>query len=102
MRRFLILALLAGSFFRSAAADIWVAVNGDDQAAGTQAAPLATVGAALRKARELRRLHDPSAADGIRIFIRGGEYPLPEPVLVRPEDSGVVIMAAPGERPVLS
>ncbi|HEY4287576.1 MAG TPA: right-handed parallel beta-helix repeat-containing protein [Puia sp.] len=81
------------------AAEIWVAPGGNDDNAGTKEMPMASVGAALRKARELRRLGE---LEGIHIILRGGEYALTEPVFVRPEDSGVMIEAAHGEEPVLS
>lgn len=89
------------------AAELWVAPNGSDAAPGTKDQPLATPTKALRAARELRRLKDPSATDGVRIVLRGGEYALTEALLVRPEDGGTaasptVIAAAPGEKPVLS
>ena len=89
------------------ATDIWVAPGGDDANPGTKEAPMATLGGALRKARELRRLADPTIANGIHIILKGGEYLLPEPVFIRPEDSGsgdspTIIEAAPGEIPVLS
>jgi hypothetical protein len=87
---------------RLSATGIWVSPNGNDHGAGTKDDPMATVGAALRKARELRRLNDPSVTEGIHIILRGGEYGLSEPVFVRQEDSGVIIEAAPGEEPVLS
>jgi hypothetical protein len=88
-------------------AELWVAPDGADTNPGTSGQPLASPALALRKARELRRLQDPSVAEGVRIILRGGEYPLAEPLLVRPEDSGsaaspTVLAAAPGERPVLS
>lgn len=89
------------------AADIWVSPNGNDANPGTEIAPMATVSAALRKARELRRLNDPSVQTGIHIILKDGEYPLAEPIFVRPEDSGTgtsptVIEAAPGQQPILS
>jgi len=89
------------------AAEIWVAPNGSDAAAGKADAPLATLSAALRRARELRRLDDPSVANGVHIRMKGGEYPLYEPVFLRPEDSGTgdgptIIEAVAGETPVLS
>jgi hypothetical protein len=89
------------------AADIWVAPNGSDRNPGTQAQPLATPNAALRQARNLRRLHDASVADGVHIWLKGGEYRLVEPWFFRPEDAGTadsptIVAAAPGERPVLS
>jgi hypothetical protein len=88
-------------------AEIWVATDGANANPGTREKPLATLDAALRCGRELRRLKDPSVADGIRLMLRDGTYALSEPVLIRPEDSGTeagptVIAAAPGERPVLS
>src|SRR5579872_4328227 len=89
------------------AAEIWVAPDGSDSHPGTKESPMATVGAALRKARELRRLADPSVREGVHIILRGGEYRIEEPIFVRPEDSGgpgspTVIEAAPGEIPVIS
>jgi SSS family solute:Na+ symporter len=68
---------------------------------------LTSLPAALRRARELRRLADPSAKHGVHIILKGGEYPLCEPLLLRPEDSGTpagptIIEAAPGETPILS
>jgi hypothetical protein len=89
------------------AADIWVAPTGSDRNPGTAAQPLATPNAALRQARDLRRLHDASVAGGVHIWLKGGEYRLTEPWFFRPEDTGTaasptVVAAAPGERPVLS
>ncbi len=103
----MLLMLLLLGIATARSADIWVAPGGNDEAAGTKDAPMATLSAALRKARELRRLKDPSVAGGIHIIIRGGEYRLIEPVFVRPEDSGTdgsptMIEAASGEKPVLS
>jgi hypothetical protein len=89
------------------AADIYVSPKGDDANAGTKTAPKATLNAALRQARELRRLNDPATKGGIHIILSGGEYNLQEPVFIRPEDSGseqspTWIEAAAGEQPVLS
>lgn len=86
---------------------LWVAPGGSDTGPGTEAAPFATVPAALRRARELRRLHDPVVAGGVTIRVKGGEYVLAEPLFIRPEDSGTpesptIIEAAPGETPVFS
>jgi len=97
--------LLAGA--AASAADLWVAPGGSDANPGTRELPLASPATALRRGRELRRLHDSTVADGVRIVLRGGEYALTEPLLVRPEDGGTaasptVVMAAPGERPELS
>ena len=106
IRLILILALLATASV-GLSADIWVSPNGNDSNPGTAAEPMATLSAALRKGRELRRLNDPSIQNGIHIILKGGEYPLSESVFIRPEDSGTdvsptVIEAAPGERPILS
>lgn len=70
------------------AADIYVSPTGNDANLGTKNQPLATLHAAVRKARELRRLNDPSVKNGIRILMNGGVYQLNEPVLLRKEDSG--------------
>ncbi|WP_316800576.1 right-handed parallel beta-helix repeat-containing protein [Pedobacter frigidisoli] len=74
--------------FSASAADIYVAKNGSDSNLGSIEKPLATLHSAIRKARELRRLNDPSIKNGIRIFLAKGVYQLHEPVVLRPEDSG--------------
>lgn len=89
------------------AIDIHVATHGSDTNPGTKDKPLATIASALRKARELRRLNDPSVARGIHIICGGGTYSFYEPLFIRPEDSGTAasptwIEAAPGEQPILS
>lgn len=89
------------------AANIYLAPNGSDKNDGSKEKPLATLAAALRKARELRRLNDPATANGIHIIVREGIYQLYEPVFIRPEDAGTetsatYIEAAPGEKPVFS
>lgn len=99
---FLILIALSGN-----AADIYIATNGLDTNPGTKDKPLATLTAALRRARELRRLNDTTATNGIHIILLGGIYQLYEPIFIRPEDAGTMtsptfIEAAPGEQPVLS
>ncbi|MCU7551907.1 right-handed parallel beta-helix repeat-containing protein [Chitinophagaceae bacterium LB-8] len=89
------------------ASDIYVAPGGVDTNPGSVQQPKATLAAALRQARELRRLNDPSIKDGIRIIVKGGTYFLNESLFIRPEDSGTensptIIEAAQGESPVLS
>nr|WP_121271901.1 L-rhamnose mutarotase [Pedobacter schmidteae] len=89
------------------AADIYVSTKGADRNAGTKAAPLASLLQALRNARELRRLNDPSIKNGINIIIEKGIYRLDEPVAIRPEDSGTAdsptrISSQDGEEVVLS
>src|SRR5690348_7936460 len=99
---FFLLIVLAGH-----AATLYVSPLGSDLNNGSKEKPFATLAKALRAARELRRINDPSVAGGIRIILQGGLYPLNEPVFIRPEDSGTpadptIIEAAPGEQPVLS
>lgn len=89
------------------AADIYVSTSGSDNNPGTQQQPKATLNAALRRARELRRLNDASIKDGIHIIVSGGNYQVNEPVFIRPEDSGTTqsptwIEAAANQTPVLS
>ncbi len=89
------------------AAEIWVSVNGNDKNSGTKEDPLATLLMAQRKARELRRLNDPTAKGGIQIILLGGTYFQEETIFFRPEDSGsedspTIIRAASGETPVIS
>jgi hypothetical protein len=102
---FILILLLFGNPLR--AADIWVSPSGNDNNEGTRQEPLATVRMAFRKARNLRRLNDPSIKDGINIYLTGGEYCLDEPLLLRPEDSGTgdsptVVQSAPGENAEIS
>ncbi|RZK37672.1 MAG: L-rhamnose mutarotase [Pedobacter sp.] len=73
---------------RVGAADIYVDKNGSDANIGNKEKPFATLHAAIRKARELRRLNDSSIKGGIKIIIGKGVYQLHEPIVLRPEDSG--------------
>ncbi|MFM2326414.1 MAG: hypothetical protein RIR31_616, partial [Bacteroidota bacterium] len=93
--------------FPAWAVDIFVATNGSDLNDGSKEKPLATVAAALRKARNLRRLNDESIKNGIHIIIRGGDYQVLETIVIKPEDGGTresvtYIEAAENEKPVLS
>ncbi|HMU09295.1 MAG TPA: right-handed parallel beta-helix repeat-containing protein [Ferruginibacter sp.] len=102
-----LLALLLLINFPAWGVDIFVAVNGSDLNDGSKEKPLATISAALRKAREMRRLNEDAIVNGIHIIVKGGVYNLYEPLLIRPEDAGTTlnptyIEAAPGETPVLS
>jgi hypothetical protein len=107
MKTLRIIILLCLYIQQLQAADIYVAVSGDDTHPGTAAQPKATVAAAMRQAREWRRLKSPGIKNGIHIILKGGTYTLYEPVFIRPEDAGTAdsptfIEAAPGERPILS
>ncbi len=88
-------------------AQIFVSVAGADTNIGSKEKPVATVHMALRKAREMRRLKDTSAVNGIDIIVGGGVYTFFEPLFIRPEDAGtkeapLIIRAAAGESPVFS
>ncbi|WP_442587295.1 right-handed parallel beta-helix repeat-containing protein [Pedobacter sp. AW31-3R] len=88
-------------------ARLYVSTKGNDAHSGSKDHPFRTLDMALRKAREMRRLADPSIQQGIQILLYGGLYQHQEPVVIRPEDSGTAlsptrIEALPGEMPVLS
>lgn len=83
-----ILLILNLMCFNLSAADIYVSKKGLDSNNGTRDQPLASLHAAIRKARELRRLNDQSIKNGIKIIIEEGFYQLDEPLVLRPEDSG--------------
>ncbi|WP_257668588.1 right-handed parallel beta-helix repeat-containing protein [Parapedobacter tibetensis] len=100
-------AIFMGLFIQVSATEIWVSPSGSRLGDGTAEKPYATVDQALRKARELRRLHDPSIAQGIAIILKAGVYHLDETLFIRPEDSGTaqsptVVRAQSGEHPILS
>jgi len=103
----LLTAFLIIICLQTSALDVWVSSNGSDKNPGTKDQPMATLSMALRKVRDLRRLHDSLVAGGVHIILRGGTYTIVEPVLIRPEDSGTAdsptfIEAATGESPVFS
>jgi hypothetical protein len=107
LNKIFIVFLITCFAFSANAAEIWVSVQGKDTNEGTKASPLATVQMAVRKARELRRLKDPSIKDGIHIIVMNGTYYLNEPLFVRPEDSGTAespttIEAETNTKPILS
>jgi len=88
--------------FSISATEISVSPSGNDKAAGTREAPKATLSAALRQAREMRRVNASGIEKGIQIVIKGGVYSLYEPLFLRPEDSGTsqsptIISGAEGE-----
>ncbi len=103
----MLLALILLISFPARAADIFVATNGSDLNDGSKEKPFASVAAALRKARELRRLNDGTIANGIHIIIEKGTYNLYEPIVIKPEDAGTAlsptyIEAATNESPIIS
>ncbi len=60
---------------------------------------LKTIGDALNKVRKARKDHP---ADTFKIVLKGGRYELQESILLTAEDSGLSIVAADGEKPVVS
>jgi len=72
----------------------YVATRGDDRSTGSEDAPFATLARARDAARAKRGARE--------IIVRGGTYFLAAPLVLAPEDSGLVIRAFPGERVVLS
>lgn len=89
----LILHLLPalGLALRLSAAEWHVRPDGDDGAAGTTAAPLRNVAAAVERAR-----------GGGTVVLHAGRHELAAPLVLGPEHSGLTLAAAPGARPVLS
>ncbi|YCK37089.1 OmpL47-type beta-barrel domain-containing protein [Actinomadura sp. ATCC 39365] len=75
-----------------------VSPDGDDGAAGTEAAPFRTIERAQRAVRAAL----PTAPEPPRVRVRGGVYHLAEPLTFTPADSGAVYEAAAGEQVVLS
>ncbi len=107
MKRLLLFLFIITGIFSAGAADIYVSPTGSDNNPGTKEQPLATLQAAIRKARNLRRLNDAAAKDDIHIILRGGNYQVLETIVIRPEDNGTregstFIEAAANEKPILS
>lgn len=88
MQRKEILSLLLFMCLPLIAGEIWVSPTGKDSNLGTKDAPLQTVAAALKQAREWRRLSNPSVKGGIHIILKKGIYHQNKPLFIRPEDSG--------------
>ena len=79
---------VGGLFILFSSFDIYVSPTGKDINDGSLSAPKATISAALRQAREMRRLNATGVENGINIILKEGTYNLYEPLYVRPEDSG--------------
>src|SRR5437868_2099682 len=87
MKSIFLLALTTGNLI-SAPLVLHVATNGNDNASGAMTqrlgdGPLATIEAALRKARAA------ATRDAITILVHGGVHRLGKPMVFTPEDSGV-------------
>lgn len=105
--RNIFLILLIVSSVNIFAADIFVSPQGNDTNRGTKSEPKATLYAAMREARELRRLGKVKVNEPVCIYMAGGTYNIYEPVFIRPEDSGTetsptIISAIRGEKPIIS
>ena len=101
--------------YREEKLDLYIATNGRDtwsgslpepNAAGTDG-PLATLTQARSAIRQLRAKSSGKLPCPVRVLLRGGRYPLAEPIVLGPEDSGtpdfrITYAAYPGENPVLS
>lgn len=100
------LVFLYASLAHAAVRELYVALDGDDANAGTQAAPFATLSRARDAVRALKTSGD-YPREGVHVRIRGGRYYLDRTLVFEPEDSGtadgpVVYMAMPGESVVIS
>lgn len=87
--------------------DLYVSPNGNDKNSGSADSPKASLSAAIRQARELRRTNQSLLHKGIQIILKGGTYEQYEPVMLRPEDSGteslpLIIKSADGEKVIIS
>ena len=83
-------------------AELYISPTGSDAAAGTSAAPLATLAAARDKADQLKTNNTQ-----VTVYLRGGTYYLNAPVAFGPGNSGsatapIVYKAYQNEKPVLS
>ncbi len=74
----------------------YVAPNGNDSAAGTEAAPFATLEKARDAARAVR------VTEPIMIVLRGGTYWLPQTFALTPQDSNTTFSAYKDETPTIS
>lgn len=100
-----LLLLIAVAF--GAVAQVYVSPGGNDAHSGSQQQPKASLQAALRQARELRRLNGAATKGAVPIILQEGFYMLQQPVVIRTEDGGAPqnptrIEAAPGARVILS
>lgn len=86
------------------ALNIYVSPKGSDNNPGTAQKPLATIQAALQKARELRKVNSASLEEGIHIILEDGTYSITEPILINSGDavSPTIIEAAKGAHPIIS
>src|SRR5690606_20251775 len=74
------------------ATDIYVGKNSRSGSRdGSLENPHSSLDDAIRHARELRRMNDPSISEGITIWIKPGIYFPEQTIRLRPEDSGTAV-----------
>ncbi|MCU0786142.1 MAG: right-handed parallel beta-helix repeat-containing protein [Verrucomicrobia bacterium] len=97
-------ALLAALLLTSGhAAELHVAPNGNDANPGTAGKPLVSLQRARDVIREERAKLPPAAAAAqARIVLHAGTYRLTDTLALAPQDSNLIIEAAPGDRVVVS
>ncbi len=79
--------------------DSWSGLLPEPNAAGDDG-PFATLDHARRVVREVKT--QGLLPDRVTVYLRGGRYPLSQPIVFEPEDSAPVTYAAfPGEQPIL-
>ncbi|NLO69997.1 MAG: right-handed parallel beta-helix repeat-containing protein [Porphyromonadaceae bacterium] len=86
--RYIILLIALFSVSGIFAAVIWVSTDGNDRYPGSKNQPKLTLQAAVKEAREMRRMKQSGIENGINIILKEGIYNLYEPVYIRAEDSG--------------
>lgn len=89
---------------------LFVATNGNDAWSGRLAAPnrqgsdgpFATISRGVAAARAWRAESGRSATNPVTVLVRVGTYFLNEPLVLKPEDSNLRLLASSGERPIIS
>ena len=85
--KYLPLAFLLAGVFAASAAEFHVALNGKDSNRGTRSSPFASLERARAAVRSLKQSSG-LPADGVTIWIQGGEYPLASTFELGPDDGG--------------
>jgi hypothetical protein len=126
MKRCLLMAVLTGLLYgctgpgprgttsgaapKPAPGVLFVATNGNDSWSGRLPAPdgkrtdgpFATLPRALKAVREFENSGSDAGGHPATVFVGDGVYFVEAPVVIAPEDSGLVLTAYPGATPVLS
>ena len=95
------------AFGNAAAAEFFVAPDGDDAATGERDRPFATLPAARDAIRALKQRSGGQLREPVTVRVRGGSYYQAEPFRLSPEDSGtaqcpIVYAAFQREKPIIS